>query len=385
MWFVAALSCAILTLGYWCIVLVDVLRGIRTIKILTDESTLPDAMYPTLSVIIAARNEKKKIAEALYSLIATDYPRKQIIVVDDRSVDGTRELVGKIFSEYSNCRLIEIQSVPDGWLGKNHALHTGFAESTGELLLFTDADVHFGKMSLKAAVGYFLRERADHLAVSPRIIGRSFLLRGFIRYFLLSFTIFFRPWQSMHDRSRRGGMGIGAFNLISRTAYESIGTHRALARRPDDDLQLGINIKRNGLRQRFITAKDYLHLGWYDSLGAAVRGLEKNSFAGMNYSIILSAGAVAGQFFGYLFPFAGILIFDDWLRWFYIIVLVFMGMVYHVIMKKLTDTGGSDYPLLPVYAIIFIYTFSRAIILTLVRGGIRWRDTFYSLESLRRD
>jgi hypothetical protein len=153
---------------------------------------------------------------------------------------------------------------------------------------------------------------------------------------------------------------------------------------PDDDLQLGFRVKRMGLKQRFVTGKEIIRVGWYGTIGDAVRGLEKNSFAGMNYSVVKSAAALIGQLFGFIFPFAGIIIFDGWIRIIYIAVLVLMSLVYNRIMKTLTESGGYDFILIPVYALLFIFTFSRAIILTLVRGGIRWRDTFYSLQTLRR-
>jgi cellulose synthase/poly-beta-1,6-N-acetylglucosamine synthase-like glycosyltransferase len=116
---------AIITLIYWCVVLGNVFRGMYTVRSLAQYILPPGTALPTLSIIVAARNEKDRIGEALKSLIATEYPNKEIIVVDDRSTDGTGILLHNVVAGCAECKVVEIKSLPEGWLGKNHALFSG--------------------------------------------------------------------------------------------------------------------------------------------------------------------------------------------------------------------------------------------------------------------
>ncbi len=374
---------AIVTLLFWSAVTLDVLLGLRRIGRLDRSCMLDVAEYPRLSVIIAARNEARKIDRSLHSLVELDYPGIEIIFVDDRSSDGTSAVAAKYIER--GVTSIRIEDLPPEWLGKNHALYKGYLVSSGSLLLFTDADVVYDRSALKTAVGYFMRQKADHLAASPLITGSSFLLRGFIHYFLLSFSIFYRPWSAMNDRSRKGGMGVGAFNLISREAYERIGTHKAFRLRPDDDLQLGLRSKRSGLRQRFVIATEYIEVAWYDSLSEAVRGLEKNSYAGMRYSFVRAVAALAGQFVFFFFPYTALFIFQGTPVYLFIGAAI-LGMISHIsVTKTYTGKVELDFLFLPLFALLFMYTFTRAVALTISRGGIRWRDTFYPIRKLRSD
>ncbi len=106
---------------------------------LSDDQTIDP--WPVVSIIVPARNEADSIEEALKSVLALDYPNKEIIVINDRSTDATGEILARLAQEYPELQLITIDRLPSGWLGKNHALQRGAVSASGELLLFTDADI----------------------------------------------------------------------------------------------------------------------------------------------------------------------------------------------------------------------------------------------------
>ena len=124
---------------------------------------------PTLSVLVPACNEASTLERAMQSLLAMDYPRLEIIAVNDRSTDGTGELLERLAAANPRLRVRHVTALPSGWLGKNHALHIASQEATGDWLLFTDADVVYTPDALLRAVSYARRVGADHLVVSPRI------------------------------------------------------------------------------------------------------------------------------------------------------------------------------------------------------------------------
>ena len=140
-------------------------------------------------------------------------------------------------------QVLHIEELPKGWLGKNNALYRGFLQASGKWILFTDADVQFEKEAFAKALHYFERHKLDHLTAAPNLSAKKFWLKTFVAFFLFGFSYFKRPWAANNQKSKVG-TGIGAFNLVSKKAYESFGTHEMVKMRPDDDLQLGMRMKQ---------------------------------------------------------------------------------------------------------------------------------------------
>lgn len=402
---------AILTLLYWTVMLIDSFIGLRRIHEVNLAENLPkdsprgqvnpqSLSLPFVSVIFAARNEEKDIQETVRQLLAQDYPCFEVIVVNDRSTDRTSQRLHEVkdwweqkvasFETESSShprpvlKTLHITELPEGWLGKNHALYQGTLAAEGDYYLFTDADVRFHPLALRSAVSKMLEENVDFLTLSPLMIAKKLILRLFVHYFLFSFTLFKRLWTANQDKQHKSGIGIGAFNLIKREVYEALGTHRSIAMRPDDDLQLGMRVKQLGYRQRLHTAKEILQVEWYPTLPEAIRGLEKNTFAGLHYSFFFAFFALFGQLFVFLFPFLAVFLWQGWKGAAYAISLLFMFILYILHIRKMTRSSGADFFLLPLSIVLFCYVFVRAIVLTLFKGGIVWRGTFYPLSELRK-
>ncbi|UJF32596.1 glycosyltransferase [Paenibacillus hexagrammi] len=275
---------ALLTLLYWLLTSIMLSKGLRLLYPLPRWSNLPDKP-PLVSVIIAAKEEESTIMQTVRHLLSQNYPRLEIIAVNDRSQDATGIRLEELrkWSEQRTgistpLKIIHITHLPEGWLGKNHALYQGYLQARGQYVLFTDADILFSPTTITDAVSYMKEHQVDHLTLAPLMVARQPLLRGFVHFFFFSFSLFVRPWNANRDDTRRHGMGIGAFNMVSRHAYETIGTHQAIALRPDDDLQLGIRLKSAGFKQRILSARHSLQVEWYRSLREAIQGLEKIYF-----------------------------------------------------------------------------------------------------------
>ena len=118
--------------------------GLLRPRALRDVPPLPkDVNAPLVSIIVPARDEADAIEPALRSMLALDYANYEVIAIDDRSIDGTGEIVDRLAAEDPRCRVLHIRTLPAGWLGKNHANWLGAREARGEYLLFTDGDVFF--------------------------------------------------------------------------------------------------------------------------------------------------------------------------------------------------------------------------------------------------
>ncbi|QZA32201.1 glycosyltransferase family 2 protein [Hydrogenibacillus sp. N12] len=393
---------AALVAAFWAFVLWDGWRGRRRFPHLLppcereagdgrQTGDAPDPELPFVSVVVAARNEAETLRQALPTLLGQAYPAYEVIVVDDRSTDGTSAVAAAVAAELGAAappvRLIRIDALPPGWLGKNHALAGGAAEARGSLLLFTDADVHFQEEALRTAVRFMRARRLDHLALTPRLVARQGAVRRFSRYFMFSFMILERLWWAGDPERKHRGAGVGAFNLVRRSAYEAVGGHAAIALRPDDDLALGRRLRAAGFRQAFAGGAALLSVEWYPSLRAAAVGLEKNALAGVGYRYAFAAAALLGQALFFLWPFVAVWITEGWARAGYAFSLAAMIALYVRVVAPLSAERRKavlqDVPFLPLTAIGFNAIFLRAIALTAWRGGITWRGTFYSLAELR--
>lgn len=172
--------------------------------------------------------------------------------------------------------------------------------------------------------------------------------------------------------------------MLSREAYEKIGAHKKIALRPDEDLQLGILVKNNGLKQRLLIGKNHIQVEWYEDFFAMMNGLEKNIFAGLHYSILMLIAAILAMIIFYIGPFLGVWVLDGWHIAVCGLSIIMIWIIYLMYTRKLFKDSGIDVFLFPVLAVLLIYVFIRSCFLTVYRGGIRWRSTFYSLKELKR-
>lgn len=338
---------------------------------------------PRLSLIVPACNEEATVEAGVRSMLAQDYPNLEIILVNDRSTDRTGEVMERLASESPGVRVIHIDQLPPGWLGKNHALYTGAAAATGDWLLFADADIRFDPSTFRRAVAFAERERLDHMTLAPEMTGRGFWTQGWVEFFLVAFMSYKSPWKANNHRSREGGIGIGAFNLIRRTAYEQIGTHEAISLRPDDDLRLGQRVKRLGLRQNVRFGNGLMKVEWYPSLQEAFKGLEKNTFAGLEYNLPLALGSIAAIFLIMILPFLALAFAKGTAFWLHLGAVLLQLAMFMATVPARDATKPIRALTYPVLAGLFAWCTIRAMWITLSQGGITWRGTFYPLDLLR--
>jgi len=266
------------------VALVQLAWGFLSLPSLADVPPLAvGATAPRVSIIVAARDEERHIEAAVRALATQRYPDLEIIVVDDRSTDATPAVLARVRASEPHLQIVRIDRLPDGWLGKNHALHVGAQRATGALLLFADGDVIMRPDAVSRAVRLLEASRSDHLAVAPDIVAASAPLALVVNYFMMWFLLYLRPWRARDPRSS-AYIGIGAFNLVRRDAYLAVAGHSRIPLRPDDDLMLGKLLKSSGWRLLLAAGDGELSVEWYHSLGELARGFRKNAFAGMHYS-----------------------------------------------------------------------------------------------------
>lgn len=243
--------------------------------------------WPRISVIVPACNEAENIETALQSLLAQDYPNLEIITINDRSTDDTGTILDRLAAKDSRIRVIHLQELPNGWLGKVNAMHQGVKQASGEWYLFTDADIHFSPGLLKRAI-IFMQQRKyyNHLALMPEITLRNFWLEVCIISFGVMFLFSSRA-ALVNESDSKTPIGIGAFNLVKADIFKNTPGFEWLKLEPGDDYGLGLMIKEAGGRTHFALADHDVSVPWYDSIKEMFKGLEKNMFGpGTHYSLV---------------------------------------------------------------------------------------------------
>lgn len=382
---------AVVFCGLWAWALLYMWRSVMSMPLLREEvarSSGNTVDWPSLSIIIPACNEADHLEAALTSLLAQDYPRLEVIVIDDRSTDGTGEIIDRLAGKDPRVRAVHVESLPEGWLGKVNALREGARRAGGAWYLFTDADVYFQPAAIRRAVGYAVRHGLNHLTCVPEVTGPSnrFWLEVAIRAFFVLFCPSIRAPRINREGSRWAA-GIGAFNLVEAATFERTPGFEWLRMEPADDMGLGVMLKQAGARARLLNADGEMSVPWYESVGAMIRGLEKNSFGpGANYSYLRQLIVVIFVCLLALIPplslLAGIFLGDP-------ILLAAGGIAQATallvvwLMPRRSLREAMLSLCLPVGVLILAWILVRSAYKCFRNDGIDWRGTHYSLTALR--
>ncbi|HEX4022513.1 MAG TPA: glycosyltransferase [Acidobacteriaceae bacterium] len=347
--------------------------------------------WPSLAVVVPARNEAKAITATLQNLLAGDYPHLQIIAVDDRSTDATGTLMESVAAQPNakdgKLRVLHVSELPEGWLGKPHAMALAVQATQADWLLFTDADVLFTPNVFRRAIAFAEKSRADHLVVYPTLILKGIGEHLFLAFFQ-SFSVWAgRAWKIPDPRAKRDFIGVGAFNLMRRSVYDALGGYESFRMEVLEDMCMGQRIKQSGYRQRVAFGRDMVRVRWAESAMGIVENLTKNMFAAFRFRISFLLAVCVGVVLlcltpfvalfvpGHAFPFAAC-----WAGVATFIALLLLNLRYW------PHTRISPWYLVffPVGTLLFLYAMLRSMTLTLWRGGVIWRGTLYPLAELRR-
>jgi GT2 family glycosyltransferase len=375
----------------WLLAAIDLARGALVIPALNSvRLDAPDSDQhanaangpPRVSILFSALDEAEKLPAALATFLAQDYPDYEVVAVDDRSEDATGSILDAAARENSRLKVVHVTSLPAGWLGKPHGLQQAFEHSTGEWLVLTDADVRFKPDVLRTTVALAEEKHWDHLTLLCHAEMFTPGEKIAMTFFAMSFMLGLRPWRASDPRSR-AYVGVGAFQLLRRSAYEKMGTHRRLAMEVVDDVKVGKLVKEAGLRSGVARAGRAVTVHWHSGLGNIVRGTTKNFYATTGFRLWVAVGQVAGNLLMFLMPWVALPFVHGWARAFAAAAIV---------LPVLAQAGAAlEFEESPLYAVtqplgalIVCWMIVRSTFVTLRQGGIRWRGTFYAIKELKR-
>lgn len=226
-----------------------------------------------VSVIVAAKDEETNIESCIRSLLEQDYPDLQVIAVDDRSSDRTPTILARLAREFGErLRVVTIHQLPEGWSGKNHAMHEGFAVSDGHWLLFTDADCTYtSRRAITVAVREAESSGSSFLSMMPVLETRATWERIIQPVCTAVLIMWFVP-SRVNDPRTKTAYANGAFMLLTRSCYEAIGGHKSVQMRVNEDIALARLAKRSGHLLRVVQNDDLYRTRMYATPAQAWRG-----------------------------------------------------------------------------------------------------------------
>jgi glycosyltransferase involved in cell wall biosynthesis len=373
----------------WLSRIVDAALGMPSVADISrpewDRQPARSGANPRISIIVPARNEEDHIEQALSWLLALDYDNYEVIAVNDRSTDRTGEIMDRAAASSEargRLKILHVRDLPAGWLGKAHAMWRAGQQSTGEWLLFTDADVLFKQDSVRRALVYAETEKADHLVLLPSIIMKSPGERMMIAFFQALFVFGHRPWK-VADSKAKDHIGVGAFNLVRRSVYDAVGTYQRLRMEVVDDMKLGKVVKNAGYAQRNVFGGDLISIRWAQGAMGVVHNLTKNSFAVLSFQLPRTVVTCFGLLFLNLWPFFGVCLAHGRARIPYALALGCIFLIYCGMWLR-SAIRPYYFVLHPVSTTLFVYTILRSTWRALTDQGIVWRGTFYPLDELKR-
>ena len=369
-------------LAYALVVFVSALRVIRGVPLVASLEPKEPVAWPRVSVVVPACNEADTLEAAMRSRLAEGYPNVEYLLVDDRSTDGTGDIVDRLAAEDARIVALHVEDLPAGWLGKVNAMQHGVEHANGDWILFSDADIHHEPGMLARIVAHCEETGIDHVSVLPSIWSSTFWLDVMLSSVVRIMTSASRAWK-IPDPTSRVSFGGGIFNLVRRSALERMGGLSPLKLEVIDDIGLGQLLKHSGARQAIFNARGQVSLYWYRSVGEAVRGMEKNSFAALGRFNVVQFVVILGLFAVVeLAPFVALAAGAGPWR--------LLGGIASLLLlnAQWTSCRWLGRPVLatllaPIGSMLLLFGAARSMFVTLARGGVEWRGTRYSLEALR--
>ena len=339
-----------------------------------------------MSVVIPARNERPNIERCLRSVLSSDYPQLEVVIVDDGSTDGTGDIARAVAAEDKRARVIETEGLPEGWFGKQWACDTGARNSRGSVILFADADTAHSSDLITRSVNMMIRRNADLFSVMGRQELGSFWERVIQPQIFSFMSVRYGGTESVtQSRFVKDKIANGQCLFVRRDTYDELGGHSLVRSHVAEDMMMAQRYYARGKRVVIALGVNQLSTRMYTSLRQLIHGWGKNVYAGGRDAVpfgvigqlifpllLLSAPLIGLAPFVVLIASLFLSMSDSLLLWGLIAqasLLLWWAYVYRSIGESLLYVLLS-----PLGALVTLFIFARAVL----RGQrVVWKDREY--------
>ena len=374
--------CGLGALTFWSLHGATILRA--------NQPTSPLESFPTVSIIIAARNEEDSLPAALQSMLALEYPDYEIVLVDDDSRDRTRaiadEWAGRPVGR-GRLKVLHNKQLPSGWYGKVHALHLAASAATGEWILATDADMVFHPSILRVAMSCALERGVQFLSMVPELEFGSFWEKVVLPAFAFLISSIF-PLRLVNDSKSSRALAAGAFILMKHEDFNALGGYGRLRKVLIEDLRLAELFKRHGRRIYLAASRGLVHTRMYSSGWEMFEGLSRTAFEGAGFSLLKILATMSFANLLGVFPWVALIvrILRDWrlggAAWHDPVLLVALLACTFALLVYLPFIGSLGAPArygfaLPLATLFYSCVAVNSTFAGIIGGGVLWKGRRY--------
>ena len=336
---------------------------------------------PFISVMIPARNEARVIGGTVSMLLAQNYPRFEVIVLDDGSTDGTGKQALAVGEGDGRLRVMAGEALPAGWLGKNWACQQMAEIAQGDILLFTDADVRWEPGALQAIANMVDRTGSDLLTVWPTQHTQTWGERLVVPLMALAILGYLPLPLVHHTRWSVFAAANGQCMVFKRAAYERSGGHAGVRGQIVEDVALAKRIKQAGLTLRMADGAGLVQCRMYEGWPAVRDGFAKNILAGHGNSLALLALSAVFHWLVFVLPFVWLVTGwpDESRLW--SLALIVLGGGVRMLSAAATRQRLLDAVLMPVSVALMSVIALQSVWWRLRYGGPRWKDRTITREA----
>lgn len=346
---------------------------------------------PSVTILIPAKDEGERIRGCIESALKQDYPKLEVIAINDRSTDNTGAVMDEMAAANPRLSVLHITQPPaPGWTGKNNALFNGAKKATGDWLLFVDSDVILEKDALATAMSVVCRKKFDMLSLLPRLESHSMWEEMLVPLAGSAASTMYLIALNNNSQLPNVAFANGQFMLMSRSSYDAIGRHETVRDRYCEDVEIARLMKVQGLRPRVSWGNDFCSVRMYSSLPSIIRGWSRiyyaarvgspwRTLAALTFVLqccftvypalawgiwrTIHPGTALHGYIGIAWLSAAIV---HWL-----VMTAFLGVMYHW-----SGNRRRNALLFPVAGSLLVYIFLRALKMCVTKK-VEWRGTSY--------
>lgn len=332
-----------------------------------------------ISILIPARNEEHNIERSVHSIISQTYRNFELIVLNDNSTDATGSILNSIAESDTRIQVLNGKPLPAGWMGKNWACHQLSQNATGEIIIFTDADVIWSPHALRSIVSAMQSNQADLFTVWSTQETRTFAERLTVPLISYAILTYLPVLMTHYSPFPIFAAANGQCMAWKRKAYNKIGGHTVVASHVLDDVTLARLSKKARLHLRMADANTLIHCRMYLHWGEIRAGFAKNILAGYGGRVSALVMSIIFHTVVYILPLFFLIVSVEYRLW----SAVFLAqiMVIRILSASFTHQRKRDALLMPLSVILLTIIAIQSIIWHYT-GRARWKGRIYNLKSL---